>query len=178
MLLSVWTVSGFLGTFKQGETVNLITAVNETALNITVYDPDSVKLVDNQPMTQDGYRFNFTFENTTKLGTYIYDYCNNVGTCYVNDFEITPSGDDEVLGLYFLLIGGVYLIAFIGFFGKNEWVSILGGMGMLILGVYMVGNGIDVYRNYMTNAFSYFTIALGCIFTMIPLFSILKENLG
>ena len=47
---------------------------------------------------------------------------------------------------------------------------------MMILGVYIVVNGIDVYRNFMTSALSTITIGLGAMFTIIPVLEVLRDN--
>jgi hypothetical protein len=175
-----------LGIVKQGECITLY----QSCPTCTYSDVRAIKYPSGEinnsmdwEMTKNNSDYTYEFCDTETTGEYNYFvYGNKGGLTYEaseeGTFEVTPSGEKGLLGLSFILIGGVYIIAFVGFFWRNEWVSILGGMGLLILGVYMVGNGIDVYRNYMTNAFSYFTIALGCIFTMVPLYSILRENLG
>lgn len=117
--------------------------------------------------------------NFTEIGNYFYYlHCNSSerGGFAQGLFKVTPSGDDDVLGLFIILIGMVYIISFVGFFGRNEWVSILGGMSMMILGVYILQNGIDVYRNFMTTALSSTTIGLGVLFTFIPLMEMLRRN--
>jgi len=89
--------------------------------------------------------------------------------------EITPSGDKGVLGLSIILILVVYGIAFFGFFGRNIWVAVIGGMAMMALGIYTTTNGIDIYRNFMTQAFSAVTIAIGAIFALTAGLELIDE---
>jgi len=171
-----------LGTFKQGECISLIqTCVSCTYNNISrvVVSPSSDVVLQNVVMTRDGTFYNYTLCNTTLLGEY---HVNGFGdldgtqTKFNYYLNVTPSGDKGVLGLFIILIAGAYAIGFIGFFGKHEWVSVLGGLAMMLLGVYIARYGIDVYRNFMTIGFSYFTIGLGGLFTLVPLIEMIRGN--
>lgn len=181
-LVSMVAASSNLGTFKQATCIELFqTCDNCTYVNLTsVKYPDSTIEKFDVAMTKDGVDYNYTFCTTTKLGDYLYNVCGDkdtVFTCENIDFTITPSGNDgDNLGFYIIIIGLLYGIAFIGFFGKSEWVAIIGGMGMMFLGVYFVNSGIVIYRDVLTNALSYFTIALGAFFTLFSTISIIKEN--
>lgn len=109
--------------------------------------------------------------NFTNLGTYsAITECNTslqAGAVSFS-FEVTPSGFTDNLGFFIVLISIVYLIGFIGFFGRNEWVSAIGGLGMMALSVYLISQGIVIYRDWFTNAIAYITLGLGAMFTLIP----------
>lgn len=99
LLISVFLISliGFmsanLGTFKQGECVNIRTILSSSTVNIsTISYPNSTIIVLDIPMTKNAQTFNYTYCNTSAFGNYIYDYYDKEGNVYVNDFEITPSG--------------------------------------------------------------------------------------
>ena len=174
-----------LGTFKQGTYIELLqSGSNFTFCNISsVRNPDSTSIssTKNVQMTKDINEYNYTLDSvyTDNLGTYIVNgFCSN-GTSdivWAYDFKVTPSGFSNVLGFFIIIIAISYCISFIGFFGKHEWISIIGGLSMMVLGVYVVINGIDVYRNFITAAFSTFTMGLGAIFTLVPLMEILQQN--
>ena len=66
----------------------------------------------------------------------------------------------------------LYGITFFGFFGKNIPMTILGGMALLFLGVYLINHGIIIYRDTLTNYIAYVTIAVGAI---TALWAILEE---
>ena len=108
----------------------------------------------------DGF-VNYTFSDTLILGNY--NYFTSDG--FSDYFEITPSGqggtDNIIFFLFVILL--IYGITFIGFFGKNIPITILGGMTLLFLGVYLINNGIIIFRDNITNYISYLTIAIGGI---------------
>ena len=77
-----------------------------------------------------------------------------------------------------LIITLIYAISFFGFFGRNEWMTILGGMAMVALGVYMISQGLLIYRDWITNYLSYITIGLGAFFAIVAAISVIEESLG
>ena len=120
-LLYVGIASASLGTFKQNDCVNIVTNLNTSYVNISVLSdpsPNSTVIITNQAMTKIGETsFNYTFCNTSKMGTYTYGYCNADGDCYSNDFIINGSGQivtSEQITL--LLTGIVILLVFATFF--------------------------------------------------------------
>ena len=173
--------SASLGSFKQSECVPIRVLANCSVVNMTEITNGGYTEYINAPMSfVGGQTFNYTYCNTSKLGTYTYSWNNPCVDCSQdncgNSFEITPQGDKNPLGLTFILIGAVYAIGLAGFFFKNEIVTIIGGMAMMILGVYMIIYGIDVYRNFMTNAFSYFTTGLGAFFAISAAMSLIQDS--
>lgn len=171
-----------LGVYKQNSCVNLKqTCSNCTFVNITsIIQPDSVKVISNSPMTKLGTEYNYTFCGTSKQGTYTYTTLGDldgVNSVEAITFDVTPSGNSNVLGFSILVILIVYSIAFLGFFGKHEWITILGGMGMIALGIFTINNGIDIYRNFITDVFSWASIALGVIFAFEAGLSLIDINL-
>lgn len=88
-------VNASLGIFKQNECINIKTILNSTSVNIsTINYPNSTLAISNQVMSKIGQTFNYTFCNTSTLGIYIYDYFDNLGNVYVNDFTITYTGKE------------------------------------------------------------------------------------
>jgi len=158
-----------LGTFKQGETV-IISQICNDATYITlssISKPDSTRISINENMTFVGSgEFNYNFSSTYDLGRYdvkgISDGCENTFAYY---FTITPSGQGgtENITFFILIILLIYGITFTGFFGRNIPMTILGGMAMLFLGVYLVSQGIIIFRDDLTNYIAYLTIAVGAI---------------
>lgn len=172
-----------VGPFQQNKNA-ILTQVcdNCTYVNITTVQlPRNGGIVTiNSAMTKTGQTYNYTFTQTSSLGDYIYTTCGNpdgVLTCQSVDFLVTPSGSQNILGLFILVIVGIYSIAFIGFFGRNIWVSIFGGMAMIILGLFTLNNGIDIFRNTITEVFSWTTIGLGAFFSIYPGMELIRENL-
>jgi len=170
---------------EQGTDIELFQTCNNcTYCNLTSIrrvSPTSLNLLTNVTMIQyrTEYRFLLSGGNTTIIGDYKYCYdCGNLNERKTGciDFSVTPSGEKNVLGFFIIIILLAYGVGFIGFFGKNEWVSIIGGLSMLSLGLYIALVGIDVYRNFMTLSLSYFSIGLGAIFIFVPLLEMIKGN--
>ena len=167
---------------KIGDSIQLTqTCSNCTYINLTkiVYPNQSIALLGEYSMDANGTNYNYSYTPNT-LGTYYYTTkgdLNGIVTIQTCSFDVTPSGTSDNLGLYLILIGIVYLIGFFGFFGKNLWVSALGGIGMLTLGVYFIGEGVIIYRDYLTNAVAYLTIGLGAIFTLVPIIEFIVQEL-
>lgn len=182
-LLTLVSAEGSLGTFKQSENIELIQYCDScsyvTLDSVTL--PNSTILFFNETMTKTGNTFNYTFTNTNELGEYDYNVCGDKSgtlTCENIGFEITPSGNSGINNLVFIifLIVAIYTINLFGFFGKNEIMTLLGGMFLMFLGVYLINNGIIIYRDNLTNYFSYITIAWGVVSSLIAGYS-LYENL-
>lgn len=178
MFISLITACG--EPIKQGEPVRLIFPSNATSLNITVeFVNQSGYWIDNQAMTKSGYSFYYDFYNTTDLGLLKYFACDDVGDCdYSCSKEITPSGKsgNSNIVFYVFLILAFYAINLFGFFGKNEILTLLGGMALMFVGVYLVNNGIIIYRDTLTNYFAYITIAWGAVSSLLASYS-LYENM-
>lgn len=94
IILFITFSSASLGSFQQRECVEIKTILNATSVNIsTISFPNSTIAISNQPMTLTGTStFNFTFCDTAEFGAYIYDYVDNDGNVFVNDFIITKNG--------------------------------------------------------------------------------------
>ena len=160
---------------KQGNSAMLYQTCNNcTFCNITnVMNPSNNNLIPNTAFTQYGTRYEYLLSggNTTTLGDYSYSYyCGNsddseTGVIY---FKVTPSGRDgnNNIALVLILIVIIYVITFVSFFGKNIPLSILSGMFMSFFGVWIVKNGIVIYRDSLTNYFGYITLAIGAIISL------------
>jgi len=180
MLSSISAISD-LGTFKQGSIIELRqTCDNCTFVNLTsVSYPNSTLGKYDVVMTKQGVDYNYTFSTTSLVGDHLYNVCgdkNGILVCETISFNITPSGSEDNTGFYILIILLVYAIAFIGFFGKSEWIAMFGGLAMMFLGVYIVNYGIIIYRDVFTVALSYFTIGLGAFFSLFTGLEIIKNN--
>jgi hypothetical protein len=144
-----------------------------------MYPDSSYALNTETIMTANGDLYNYTFTLTDNLGVHtVYGHCNEdlSDTVWVYTFTITSSSQNLSDSMYFLIIGLVYAITFVGFFGKNETVTVLGGMGMMVMGVWMVINGIGDYRNNMTTTISMITIAIGFATSLIAAFSWVNDE--
>ena len=120
ILLALPLVSSTLGTFKLNECVNIVAPLNSSSViltNVNTPSPNSSIIISNKTMTMNGNLFNYTFCNTTTLGTYTYGYCESNGNCYANDFVISGSGQEVSQSqITLIIIGLVVTLIFAGFF--------------------------------------------------------------
>jgi len=121
--------SASLPLVKQNDCVNIKTVLNTTAVNIsTISYPNSSIVVSNKEMTKNALTFNYTFCNTSTLGTYVYDYFDADGEVYVNDFEVTADGKEFTSQNSIAYLGFILILLFTFFLtmygaGRIEWKS-------------------------------------------------------
>lgn len=142
-----------LGTYKQGDCVNLIqTCGGCTYNNITsIMSPNSTTLLGLTSMVKNGVEFTYSFCDTNISGTYI---VNGVGdldgitTVWVYDFFITDSGTTAntqtavvYIGLLFILL--VFLIlsiySFVKFDNLLNRVGMIGLSYLILIAITFVG---------------------------------------
>lgn len=170
-----------LGTFKQGDCIQLYQLCDNCSyVNLTtITQPNGTVLFIGTNMTKNGVDYNYTLCQTTLVGEYLYNVCgdkDNVFTCENIGFNITPSGTEGNDSYYILVFALVYGIAFVGFFGRSEWVTIFGSLAMMVLGVYILNSGIVIFRDVLTTALASITIGLGAFFALYTTIAMLKEN--
>ncbi len=165
------SIESSIGNIKQSDVIQLTQLCqNCSYVNLTqvIYPNNTYSLLGQFSMTKNGTNFNYTYSDTNTLGKYFYTTCGNLNgdvVCQSIGFEVTPSGQGGNANIVFFIfiILLLYGITFAGFFGKNIPITILGGMALLFLGVYLVNNGIIIYRDTLTNYIAYVTIAVGGI---------------
>lgn len=142
--------SGMLGTFQQNEAVNIRVLANCSSVNITEVNDGTTTYVINSVMTNlGGQTFNYTFYNTSKIGTYSYSWNNPCVDCASNEcgnsFEVTSTGDtsmDSQTGV--IIAQGIFIALLLGLgfsFSKEKWK--LRGFFFtmaLFVGVIMIGS--------------------------------------
>ena len=172
-----------IGTFKQNENVELYqTCSNCTYVDFTsIRYPNSSTFLTNISTTKDGSYYYYILDSnyTTETGTYTYCYegGNNVeiATGCLN-FEITETGEEEFDTTYAIIILLIsFGTAFTGFFGKNIWVTVIGGIIMIFFGIYTMTNGIVGFNNQLTEVISIISIGLGFFFTLYPLIEWIED---
>jgi len=133
---------------KQWDEVNLIqSCANSTYANITkvLYPNSTFALRGEYEMTALGDDYNYSFTDTGVLGTYlVYGHCDEDGTdtYWAYDFEVTTSGIANTLWLYIIIfVFGTGLIVF-GFNIQDNWIIVLGGFIIILLGLYTLFYGI------------------------------------
>lgn len=112
--------SATLGTFKQNDCFQIVVPSNATSVNLTNVNtpsPNSTIIISNRAMQKTGSLFNYTFCNTTILGTYTYGFCYNDGQCFGNDFIISGSGQVVTQSQITLIsIGIIVMLIVVAFF--------------------------------------------------------------
>lgn len=161
-----------LGTFQQQQCISLVqTCANCSYVNVTTIKYPDGKLSNvNADMTKTGTVYNYTFCDTNQLGYYVYNTLGNPEGILVVapvDFLITPSGSNNILGLFIMLIFISYGVTLWGAYARNVIMSLIGGMLMIIIGLYIVINGFDIYRNMATLGIGLFTIGMGAYWAIM-----------
>lgn len=179
-LVSATTSDTTSFTFKQNQEVDLkISCIDinntycdeDTLCNITILYPNASILINNQPMTWNQAYYNYTLSasQTSVLGEYsAFVSCiggteNGFSTF---NYQITTTGEvvktlSSCLFFVILLFILVIAVLIIGLVGQDPTITVLGAMGIIILGVYYLSNGICVYENWITQAISVVCIGVG-----------------
>lgn len=118
ILCSIFIISlacADLGTYKIGSCVNIKTILpNATTVTIsTISYPNSSLATSNHIMNKTAQTFNYSFCDTSSVGSYVYDYYDNTGETYVNQFTINANGKPDPSGgivvvfviLFIILVG-------------------------------------------------------------------------
>lgn len=169
-------ISADLGTVKQGDCINIRVLANCSAVNITEVTNGLNEYIINDVMTNlGGQTFNYTFCNTSTLGTYDYSW-NNIcvdcsqGDCE-NSFEVTATGADKIssgestiliimiisllaLSLFFFVLGMkiVNPITSIGLViasGITLFILVLTTMDFIIENLSQLGTIVETYRTVL-----------------------------
>ena len=163
----------YLGSFKQNDCIQLAqTCASCTYNNISsVITPlGSYSLNGNFPMTKNNQSYNYTFCNTKQIGIYSVSGHGDIGgtdTTFSYTFEITPSGFIGTLGFYIVLVSIIALVIILGFSIKEEWFVIIGGMALIMLGLYSINSGIAGFKDmFMTWGLGLFEISIGAILSI------------
>lgn len=155
---------------------------NTTFQNITAVTlPDKVTIITiNSAMQSLGQGlYNYTFCNTTQNGQYIVDGIggvDGVSTTWTYDFYATPLGIPNTYIFYLIFILIISLIFIIGFKLENSWVMSLGSFLVLILGFFVIKNGVDFIKDVQTTwAIGLVVWALGIYFMFLSVEEQLKN---
>ena len=148
------------------------TSNNATECNITQANTPYGIININQITTKSGQTFNITIKsgNFTSIGTYCFNIVCSDGTQIENgDFcrEVTPSGFNATLGFYLVIIGIIALVVILGFAIKEAWFVVIGGLALIMFGIYSINYGIAGFRDmFMTWGIGLFEIGIGTILSV------------
>jgi len=150
-----------IGTFKQDECVDLIqTAVNSSYVKISsITYPDSKQVLDAEVTMEklDNY-YNYTFCNTTNLGTYqVSGYGDELGIdqIWAYTFEITPSGILSNVGIlitFLFIVLILFTLSFYKIFNSNSKIEFIifsiSSYFMILIFIFMSWK---ISENYLYN---------------------------
>lgn len=113
------------------------------------------------------FNINISGTNFSRIGYYPYllfcstnpAYPIKLGGTERDILEVTSTGASSDIGYFFIAFSLVYILLLIGIFTRNIPATILGGFAGILLGLYTLINGIDIYRNFLTEGISIITIA-------------------
>lgn len=158
------SISNF-GTFQDNKCINLLqTCADCTFNNISsIIYPDATQASVQRAMTKSGIEYSYSFCNTSQLGSYTVNGHGDpagVDTAWNYNFQVTPSGQKGMLGFYILAIVLCYGLLIIGIWKADLLFGGLGSMSLYVLGIWIFVNGVDSFRNYVTDAFAAVTIGV------------------
>lgn len=144
VLMLIPLATAGLGTFKQNSCVDIKTILNSSWANISsISYPNSTVAYSNVGMTKSGQTFNYTFCNTSDMGTYTYDYFDNNGDVYVNDFIVNFNGSDAPSGT----LVAIFIVLFCAFIAGFTYVIIfsLGHLAKVDFDILDLATNFGVY---------------------------------
>lgn len=176
LLVSIFLIglaSASLGTYQQFDCVQIKTILNSSWVNISSLSfPNSSVGLSNVAMTKSAQTFTYNFCSTDLLGVYVYDYYDDKGDVYVNDFNVTQNGradTDFPLELVFLFAG----IIMIGASYLNRRLRIFKILGALLVSTIGV---LTIYPGYMgLNYTNLFGLTIGIISIGIGAYFLIED---
>jgi hypothetical protein len=117
MVMMFSFTTAMLGTFKQGEAIDIRVLANCSSVDLIEVNDGTTTYVINDAMENlGGQTFNYSFINTSSIGTYSFSWNNPCVDCATqecgNSFIVTKYGNNTVLWLSIVLL--VLIISIIG----------------------------------------------------------------
>lgn len=196
MLFSIALVSASspsLGTFKQSQAIELKQScvINGTfcdTCRISSVDyPNGSRAIEDKTMTKGSVDFYYELGSayTEPLGTYrVNGYCDfgSVRRTFVYVLIVTPSGQSGTSNIVFIVILLVllYVLTLVFFLQRRIELApfvALCGMTLGTLGLYIIRQGLIVYRDWFTNSVAYVTIGVGFGLGLWSLIEWIEDNI-
>lgn len=171
MIFSITLVSAYDGHERYTDLGVAISSNNATSCEVTWFKQvDKVTTNLNINLDKDGTSFTGIINsgNFSQLGDICYGLsCTDGETSESGNecYKVTPSGKNGTSNIVFFvfMILLLYSLNLIAFFGKNIPITVLSGLALIFLGVYMINNGVIIYQDNLTNYLAYITIGVGTI---------------
>lgn len=139
-------------------------ASNETICNITIFQPNGDTLFSNRVMTNQITFHNITIlpSQTQIIGDHTVSvFCNEGSNNGFSTFTylISPSGIDDDSLAQLILLSSAFLFSvgliWFGFNRQDGYFALFGGILLFVMGLYILLNGVGLYRNTLTNGMSF-----------------------
>lgn len=142
---------------------------NATACNVTWFQQANGTVTQlDLVLTKSGRTFTGVINggNFSQLGDIGFGLSCTDGITYETGdraYTVTANGENSTANTVFFvfIITIMYSLSLTAFFGRNIPFTILTGMGLLFLGVYLQNNGIIIFQDTLTNYFGIITWAWG-----------------
>jgi hypothetical protein len=155
IILVLPLINADLGTFKQNTCVNIRVLNNCSSNTLVEVSNNNNTFILNANMTDlGGQTFNYSFCNTSKTDTYTFSWSPSCYDCALvncgNSFTITPSGFSNLTTFYIIILLIGFGIMIFGFWIKDGWVVIFGTIGLYLIGLLILIQGIDFIQDNIT----------------------------
>lgn len=157
---------------KANTPLDLVVTTNSTVCNVTfIQYADGSKSAFNLTMTRDGFSFSrlMTAGNYSTLGTTCHGIICTDGT--VTQYgsicrEVTMTGKTSVTNFIYIFIAIIALLFILGFVMKNEYILFFGSSLIIVFGLWIVINGIDLIKEPTT------TWAVGLVLWVLGIYGL------
>jgi len=174
LILILFLASPVAATFKQWTDVEIKHPIrvngavdNSILANITVRNPNNEVIVPFLAMTYNSetkeHNYTVSSGDIELTGTYEYTITatgSGLNKTETFTFEVTPSGETGLLGFYFLAIILSYGLMGFDIYKQDVTITLLGSFALFFLGLYVMFNGLDSYKNYLIDGFSVITLGV------------------
>lgn len=155
---------------------------NSTFQNITAVTlPDklNINIINKNMQSLGGGLYNYTFCGTHQIGEYVVDGIGNVNGApetWTYNFYANPLGIPNTFIFYTLFLAVIVLIFMLGHTIKNPYIIMLDAILIVIMGLFVIVNGIDMVKNVLyTRAIGIVLWALGVYIMYLAVQEFLKE---
>lgn len=173
--------------FKQGQRIdyrkpcidNGTYCQSSARCNLTVQYQNGSLFVDNKAMTNKKAYHNYSLPVTYVLGIYRADItCCDGANCgsETYHYQITPTGDKTQSSLIWIFLVAIFGIIVFGFWREDLNIITFGAFALMPLGIWIISNGVDIYKNWVTNSFGTIMLGIGFYIGARAVLELLENN--
>lgn len=126
----------------------------------------NLQLNTNMTLTGSGqFCYNYT---PTEIGRYDFKgISNGCEKSFATYLDVTPSGFQGTSTFYFIMLLIMAGLLVLGFGIKEEWFVVLGGLGLIMMGLYSINYGVAGFKDmFMTWGIGLFQIGVGAVLSI------------